>query len=952
MSKFRISLLLAFFYLLGANSAVFAQQNLIVNHYSKPEFPGGSQNWSVSISNEGTVHIANNKGLIVIDRKGQSLFQTPDKLSVRSVKAHKNTIYTGSFEEMGLWERDKKNKLVYKSLTPLLGSYALKNDEFWKIAVNDSLVYFQSFGSIFRYNGKDMRALKLPGTVLLILEAANRLFVQQIDGQLFEIIDDQILPIDNTAIFADTEVKSMIALDNERFLVGTSSKGLFIWDGKSIEPWNKAAIDSSLIRYKLNNGIRVGVNTLAFGTIQNGLFLIDLEGNIIDHINTNNGLQNNTVLALHATKEGNLWAGLDQGLDFIWLESPVQRYIDTDQTLGAVYTAALLDQKLYVGTNQGVFVYDQLQKNSHKIKPKFIEGTQGQCWFLKVVDAKLYAGLNEGTFLIEDDTAQKIGFFDGGFNLEKSTLYADSLLWQSTYGPLLIYHKRDEVWQQKTELKGVSGPFRQVVFDHTGNIILGHLQKGLYLARPNTKLDSLFITDTLGTEFPQKWANKVYEVENRIIIPSGEKLYQWDPIISSLNEFETLNSQLNGFEKAKTIIKAGAHKYWFAKPNELGLFEIRFEKAQLLYHIMPGLYGIDMIEGFENVVTLNDSLYAICGESGFALLNLFDLHRFNNRPSSPDVYKIAVKNAAGQTENILDFGNSETKVSEKWNSISFHFSTEQAVGQKTYYRYKLEGLDTEWSDWTASTSIAYDRLPSKSYSFKLKSLSVSGVESEVYSLDVQIIKAWYKGELGLLLAFILLIGAIFLANWFWNKRLLQRNQLAMEKDRSRLLAEKEHAEAEILKIMNDKLKHEVSDKTSQLAKNTMLVSRKNEALVGTRDKLLKLKEDLGYRLPAKKMDAIVNQINKNLDTDHDWESFELLFDQAHDNFFKRLKNSFPDLTASELRLCAYLRMGLSSKEIAPLLNITIRGVEEKRYRLRKRIELSSEQGLTEFIMNF
>jgi len=132
----------------------------------------------------------------------------------------------------------------------------------------------------------------------------------------------------------------------------------------------------------------------------------------------------------------------------------------------------------------------------------------------------------------------------------------------------------------------------------------------------------------------------------------------------------------------------------------------------------------------------------------------------------------------------------------------------------------------------------------------------------------------------------------------------------------------------------------------------MLVSRKNEALVGTRDKLLKLKEDLGYRLPAKKMDAIVNQINKNLDTDHDWESFELLFDQAHDNFFKRLKNSFPDLTASELRLCAYLRMGLSSKEIAPLLNITIRGVEEKRYRLRKRIELSSEQGLTEFIMNF
>jgi len=80
--------------------------------------------------------------------------------------------------------------------------------------------------------------------------------------------------------------------------------------------------------------------------------------------------------------------------------------------------------------------------------------------------------------------------------------------------------------------------------------------------------------------------------------------------------------------------------------------------------------------------------------------------------------------------------------------------------------------------------------------------------------------------------------------------------------------------------------------------------------------------------------------------------FENLFDQAHANFFKRLKTEFPTLTPSDLRLCAYLRMNLSSKEIAPLINITIRGVEERRYRLRKRLNLPPEHNLTDYILSY
>ena len=79
-------------------------------------------------------------------------------------------------------------------------------------------------------------------------------------------------------------------------------------------------------------------------------------------------------------------------------------------------------------------------------------------------------------------------------------------------------------------------------------------------------------------------------------------------------------------------------------------------------------------------------------------------------------------------------------------------------------------------------------------------------------------------------------------------------------------------------------------------------------------------------------------INKNLNTTDDWKLFEEAFNNADKDFLKNLKQKHPELTSNDLRLCTYLRLNLSSKEIAPLLNISSRSVEVKRYRLRKKME--------------
>ena len=127
-------------------------------------------------------------------------------------------------------------------------------------------------------------------------------------------------------------------------------------------------------------------------------------------------------------------------------------------------------------------------------------------------------------------------------------------------------------------------------------------------------------------------------------------------------------------------------------------------------------------------------------------------------------------------------------------------------------------------------------------------------------------------------------------------------------------------------------------------------------LVQKTEILNKIKNDLinigseGPEEIKKKIKQITRAIESDIQLDDSWAQFETYFDQVHENFFKRLREKFPKLTPKDQKLCAYLRMNLSTKEIAPLLNISVRGVEISRYRLRKKLVIESEVNLVAFIM--
>ena len=152
------------------------------------------------------------------------------------------------------------------------------------------------------------------------------------------------------------------------------------------------------------------------------------------------------------------------------------------------------------------------------------------------------------------------------------------------------------------------------------------------------------------------------------------------------------------------------------------------------------------------------------------------------------------------------------------------------------------------------------------------------------------------------------------------------------------------AQKEIIQLRNTHLNQDIEARNRELAISTMNMIKKNETLNSIKAELGKLEDDKG-------ISSVLQVIDKNLNNKEDWAFFEEAFNHADKNFFKKVKELHPQLTPNDLRLCVYLRLNLSSKEIAPLLNISPRSVEIKRYRLRKKIELNREINLNDYFID-
>lgn len=954
-----IGLLWSFAVLSVSGSSLPHLGNPYVQNYTKSAFKAGNQNWAVAQSADGVMYFGNNHGLLSYDGAAWQLHQMPHKIIVRAVATDgQGRVYVGGFGEMGYWSHNSEGIFTYTSLIGKVPEEHRPKDEIWKIYADGEQVYFQSFGRIYSWDGKKMHVVQASQPFLFLLKAGDRYFADVIGEGLYELKENKLTRLNNSGKLADERVLSVLPFKGQQLLIGTVRNGLYLYDGKDFRPWANEA-NNYLKSYQLNNGAKVNEQYYAFGTILNGIVIIDGQGRLLHTLNKKSGLQNNTVLSLYTDAAQNLWAGLDNGIDRVEVDSPLNFFFDKEGTFGTVYSSIIHDDKIYLGTNQGLF-YSSWKKEggaaTHNIDFKIIAGSQGQVWELVEIDGELLCGHNEGTFRVEGDVLTKISDVKGGWALKKFNS-SPNLLIQGTYTGLVVYRKdASGHWVFSHRVGAFGEPSKNVEQDNSGNVWVSHAYKGLFKLSlsPDLKTVTASKSFDVADGLPSNYKVNISRLYNNLLFSSDAGFYLYNELSGKFSPYQELNERLGNLATANRIIPASGHRYWFINHGKVALVNLKNPQKPIVSSNEFSILDGRMVQEYESISKIRDNLYLISVDDGFVI---YDTEaRKQARSGVPKVLVRRIETTMNEQRLLKDTGSQSTaiKLPYSQNSIRFTYALPYFKQANIQYQHQLEGYTDRWSGWSNAFQKEFTNLSHGSYTFKVRARVNGSTTTSTTVYYFEVLSPWYATWWAYALYALAATALVWLGFRFYGRK-LQREQLRIQRELENEKQEQLRQEAilheqKLVKLRNEQLKSDLESKSRELASTALNIVNKNELLQNISSEVNKLQDKEASPIVEKQLKKIQKIITEGMSSGNDWELFEQSFDETNANYFKRLKAQHAELTPNDLKLCAYLRMNMNSKEIASLLNITVRSVELRRYRLRKRLKLEHEENLTEYLL--
>jgi len=924
-----------------------------VYNYTTSHYKAGNQNWSIAQDQEGVIYFGNNNGLLSFDGVNWNLHKLPNNLAVKSIfidfNHYPNRIYVGSFEEFGYFERDRYNRLIYHSLRNQVGNYQFHNDEIWKICQYRGKIYFQSFSAFFVLEENSIITYKPYPGVLYFFPVGDYMFAQLINNHFTLFAGEQFRELFPRTQINNDNVVAVLPLGEEQLLV-TEKNGIFLLGGdlQSPQPW-PTETDKRMREGVVNRATLNGDSLIVIGTLNDGLFALNHKGEELWHINRNNGLHNNTVLSLFSDREQNIWAALDNGISHLLSRSPYSFFEPANIQIGLVEDILKNDHSLFLATNQGIYTYSSEERNFERFAH-----FDTQSWFIEQFNRQVFVGHNKGTSLLEKERIIDIPQArTGGLDMKQLIMNGENYLLQSSYTALYLYNQDPTGnWQFSHQVKGFSDLIRNIELDHTGNIWAGHMYKGVYRLKLSSDLDKVaeienFLTfDTVQTE-PSRPV-KVMKLRGRVLFADGKQFYTFDDINREIIPFEPLNQDLPEFADTYRIVQQNDHLFWFIRNKEYALVEYNADHYRLRDRIPYSILNNPPNEGRANIFIVNDttSFFTLNGGIGRYIIDV--------QTGRESISNLRIASAISHDrewgENRDLYTETKEVIAYRHNNLSFQFVFPEFTRKPLLVESILVGYDNRWVPLASDLAVTYNNLPPNDYRLRARVVDDRGKMLSEVIFAFRIKNPWYKTWWATLLYILVIILAsgLFVGNHV-HRIIRKKNKLFIEQE-NRRLAQLEKQEREITRLRNEKLEAELTHKSKELASATMMIINHAEFLKSMRSNIQSL--ILNGKLKRNEGNNLLSMINNNLTDEDEWNHFQDNFDLIHENFFRKLKEQYPSLTPSDLKLCTLLRLNYSSKEIGKMLNISIRGVEAARYRLRKKLALSETDNLVEFMIGF
>lgn len=956
--------------LLTFSSVQVSAQNTLgipqIINYNKSLYKGGSRTWDIRQDSRGIMYFANDEGLVTFNGGFWKLYPLPNKTILRSLYIDKNDrVYVGGQDEIGYFEQGANNVLRYTSVKNLIPPQYRNFSDIWNTVALGESVFFRASDRIFKLaNNRIEVFLPTGGEWVFLGEAGGRLLAMDQYTGLLEYKRNKWLPLINSSVLKGMDPADIFESGENKYIITTIDNNLFSLQNDSISrisniPWEDLYTASFA---------RISDSEYVKSTSKQGCVIQNFRHQFIQRISVKEGLKNNNVTSVFVDREKNIWAGVDNSISLINYNSPI-KFLNPDTINNVIgYSALIFKNDLYVSSSNGLFAapLSHLNGDLSLTKSRFSlvkRSDYGEAWQLEEINQEIFLAHNKGVFVIKNKQAVPVSAGTGSWTfLPTSSVYPVTDVLVGTYWGLDLLQYAGNAFHSRGALKGRSDSYRFLVRDETGGIWASHPYRGIYQLQVST--DSMKFNTRLFTSadgLPSTFNNYVFKIRNRIVFSTEAGVYEFDQATARFIPSKFL-SVFDGLP-VRYMKEDDKGNIWFCSGKKLGIAQFSANDQQKPYTIsyFPELEGY-ILSNFDNVYPYNQQNIFIGSENGTVHINY---EKYTGQKLQPTVLLSEIK-AIGEKDSLVFGGfffrdkknafsqqpGEVVSLSSKFSSFHFEFSSPiYGRPNNIEYSYRLEGYEKEWCAWTSKKEKDYTNLPAGSYTFNLKARDNLNHESASVLYTFTIMPPWYISIWAKAVYFLVLCLLFYLLNRWHRRKLLQQQKKYEEKQKQLEYIhqlELEKNEKEIIKLQNEKLEGEVALKNKELASSSMQLEENAHTFHKLKEEVIKLDNNPDNKSDIKSIISLLKEVEDN---NANWDKFVVHFDEANDDVLKKLKKRYPKLSQSELKICAYLYLNFSSKQISQLSNVTVRGVEIHRYRIRKKLGLQTGESLNSFLGN-
>lgn len=981
-----------------------------IQNYTPKDYNGQPDNFAGIEDNRGFMFFGNLWGILEFDGTDWRNIYFPNGSSgISFAKNNKGVIYCGGRGEFGFLAPDSLGFLQFSSLKHLLDK-RIDFGEVWSTFCIDSSIVFCSFEALFVLQNNLITIIEPETAFERAFLASGKLYVREIGRGLCQLTNNKLELCKGGDFFAHIPVSAVLPCKGGKIIVA-NNKNFYLTDSNSTQPLNNAVV-KFLNDSKLFTAIPLSDSNYILATNTKGIVLMDCFGNIQKIFNKSTGLISNDILNVFCDSKGNIWVLSRGGISKIEINGCFNYINEFHGISGLIYTSSFFNSILYLGTSEGLY-YKKLTPQGKEFtdgnKFKLAPNMEGNVWALQQFGDDLFCGHNEGVFVINNQKSYHIpGTYGVWCFLQPKGL--KNILLAGTYLGIIVLEKNGQTWNMRNYVKGFSESSRFLIQDKMEEFWISHGNKGLFKLTLNHNLDSVLkikkysVPEGLGSDYN----NTVYSYNNDVIITNNQGFYRYNITTDHIDKWHEFNAAIGKFRTVQRFVVESANSFWVILNDEEILHILKKGEKEFISDITIRKFNKLLSGSFEHILPVNNNIALIASREGVAF---FDREKYNkNILLNKDNFKVYIRKLEITRDTIAtiyggeikDYGKVSSLIPEikyKQNSVRFTYSSNCFEDiEHTQYQYLLSGFDNSWSQWSPSFQKEYTNLPPGKYKFIIRAQNSYNVVSAEDYFEFVILPPWYSSVFAFiiyLLLFFLLIYGVY--KYILFRFRLQKKKLDLKKERELWNLNKKHIEEqiknenEILKLSNDKLlaeianleqqellrkkdellkeeldrakqeqiqheqeKHqlEINHKNKELSIMAMQIAHKSESISKIREYLINFTENNSSPESKLLTDHLFQHIDNDIQHDKEWKEFQEYFDIVHSSFVNKIKATYPSISPTLLKLCTYIRVKMSNKQIARLINTTVESVLKSRYRLREKLQLGPDESLDDFIENF